>query len=155
MARLTRISNKKLGEILLEGGLIDEDKLNEALDEQKASGELLGEVLVRLGHVTEQDIARTIATQFAMPYIDVSQYDIPEDVLSILPAERLIEYQCLPLDQIGKVLIMAVAGPVSAKVLETFEKASESEVFLYVSCASEIERGLDRHFGGGKEKGES
>lgn len=145
MVRLTRLSTKKLGEILLEGGIIDREKLDHALEEQKKSHELVGEVLVRLGHVTEQDIARCLAMQFALPYLNVARYDVNRDVLVRFPAPMLLEHQCIPLDQIGQVVIMAIGGPIDPKVLEQFERVAGTEVHLYVSAASEIERALDKY----------
>lgn len=146
MVRLTRMSNKKLGELLMEEGLVDKEKLEDALKQQQGSGEMLGEVLVRLGHVTERDIAKTVATQFALPYLAVSQYFIPKDVLTLIPLQSLVEHQCVPIDRIGKMLLLAICGPVDAKVLEEMEKTSALEICLYVSTASEIETALDTHF---------
>ena len=152
MARLTRLSGKKLGELLVEGGVIDETRLAKALEEHKATGELLGEVLVRLGFVSEPDIAKTLATQFALPYISVSQYFISKEVLDVFPSPLLLTHQCVPLDKIGGVALVAVSGPLNPTVIEELEKACGCEVFLFVSTLSEIERTLDKLFGGGKEK---
>lgn len=156
MVRMTRMSTKKLGELLIEEGLVDQAKLAEALKQQQASGEMLGEVLVRLGAVSERDIAKVVATQFALPYLAVSQYFIPKDVLGLVPVSELIEHQCIPLDRIGKLLLLGISGPIDTKVLEGFEKRTGCEICLYVSTASEIETALDRSFAGaGAKPGES
>ena len=157
MVRMTRMSSKKLGELLVEEGLLDKEKLDEALQEQKGSGEMLGEVLVRLGRVTERDIAKTVANQFALPYLAVSQYFIPKEMLVLLPVPELVEHQCVPLDRIGKLLLLAISGPMDMKFLEKVEADSQSEICLYVSTASEIEEALDRHFAGhtGKKEGDA
>ncbi len=152
MVRMTRMSTKKLGELLIEGGVVDKDKLEEALKQQKTSGELLGEVLVRLGWVTERDIAKTVATQFALPYLAVSQYFIPKEVLGLIPVQDLIEHQCVPIDRIGKLLLLGISGPMDIKLLERMESQSGSEICLYVSTASEIETVLDQSFSTPVEK---
>ena len=146
MVRLNRSSTKKLGELLIEEGLLDKEKLDEALLQQKTSGERLGEVLVRLGRVTEKDIAKTVADQFALPYLGVSQYYLPKEITGILPVESLVEYHCVPIDRIGKVLLLAISGPVDLKVLEGMEQKSGLEISLFVSTTSEIETALDTHF---------
>ena len=130
MVRLTRMSNKKLGELLMEEGILGKEKLEEALRQQQSSGEMLGEVLVRLGLVTERDIAKTVATQFALPYLAVSQYFIPKDVLKILPLQTLVEHQCVPIDRIGKMLLLAICTPVDAKILEGMEKGAASPIIM-------------------------
>ena len=146
MVRLNRSSTKKLGELLMEEGLLDKEKLEEALKQQKGSGERLGEVLVRLGRVTEKDIAKIVADQFALPFLGVSQYFLPKDIASILPVETLVENQCVPMDRIGKILLLAISGPVDIKVLEAMEAKAGCELALFVSTTSEIEGALDAHF---------
>ena len=139
----TRLTGKKLGELLVEGGVIDDGKLQKALAEQKGTGELLGEVLVRLTFASEGDIASTLAKQFALPYISVSQYYVSKAIAGMFDPKTLATHQCVPLDKIGKVVIMAVSGPLDPDVIAGFEKASGCEVFLYVSTLSEIEKGLE------------
>ncbi len=155
MVRLTRMSQKKLGELLMEEGILGKEKLEEALRQQQGSGEMLGEVLIRLGIVTERDIAKTVATQFALPYLAVSQYFIPKDVLKVLPLQTLVEHQCVPIDRIGKLLLLAICSPVDPQVLEGMEKTAGCEICLYVSTASEIEGALDTHFAGKQGDGKS
>lgn len=148
MVRMTRMSNKKLGELLIEEGLLDKARLDEALLQQQGTGEMLGEVLVRLGIVSEKDIARTVATQFALPYLPVTQYFLPKEVLGLIPVQELVEHQCVPIDRIGKLLLLAISTPVDIKVLESMEKSTGTEICLYVSTVSEIEQVLDQHFAG-------
>ncbi len=157
MVRMARMSTKKLGELLIEGGLIDQAKLDEALKQQKGSGERVGEALIRLGWVSERDIARTVATQFALPYLAVSQYFIPKEVLALLPVRELADHRCVPLDRFGNLLAVAIAGPVDPQALERMEQRSGCEIFLYVSTASEIEGALAKSFpaGGTGGKGEA
>ncbi len=150
MPRPTRLTGKKLGELLVEGGLMDEEKLQKALVEQKGTGELLGEVLVRFSFVSEADIASTLAKQFALPYISVSQYFVSKAVAGIFDPKQLATHQCVPLDKIGKVVIMAVSGPLDPDVIATFEKSAGCEIFLYVSTLSEIEKGLESLAGSDK-----
>jgi general secretion pathway protein E/type IV pilus assembly protein PilB len=150
MARLIRTTNKKLGEILLEGGLLDEQQLKNALEEQQRSGELLGEVLLRLGYVAEEDVARTLSMQFALPYISVLQYEISPEALGVFPRDLLRQHLCIPLDRLGKVLVMAVAGPLDKELLDKLEKMSGCEIALYVSRMSEILQVLEGK--GGQKK---
>ena len=154
MVRMARMSTKKLGELLMEAGLIDQAKLDQALSQQKGAGERLGESLIRLGWITERDIARTVATQFALPYLAVSQYFIPKEVLRLIPLRELSEHRCMPLDRFGNLLTMAIAGPVDPAARERMEKGSGCEISLYVSTASEIEGALAKGFPDEAKKGE-
>ena len=101
MARMARATRKRLGEILIDQGLIHEEHLIAALNEQKRTGELLGQTLVRMGYATEDDIASTIVIQFGLPFLPVTKYQINEEVKHIFPPRLLRQYQFLPIDKIG------------------------------------------------------
>ena len=70
MVNIAKLTKKRLGELLIAEGLIHNDQVQEALAEQQKNGLLLGEALIKLGYVTELDIAGALSTQFGLPYID-------------------------------------------------------------------------------------
>jgi hypothetical protein len=142
MAQIAKLVRKKLGEILVEEGILKDEQIQEALKRQRATGELFGEALVQLGYLSEMDIARTIVKQFGLPYIDVSKYRIPKDALHAVPADLMIQNQFVVLDKIGKTLLLAVSGVLSGEVLERVEKATGSQLFVYVSTASQVQAAL-------------
>lgn len=144
MVNVPKLIRKKLGEILVEEGLLKDDQVQEALKKQKESGGLLGEVLVKLQYVSEIDIARAIAKQFGLPYIDVSKYHIAKDVQGIIPAEMMHENQFVPLDKLGKALLLAVSGVLNGEVFEQLEKITGSRLFIYVSTASSVAEALKK-----------
>lgn len=146
MANLTRLSTKKLGELLLESGAITHEQLETGLSEQKKSDEPLGSLLVELGYVGEKAIAKTLSTQFSLPYIEVSHYYISKEALKPFSKEFLRKQLCIPLDRIGNVTILAVSGPVDPEVLGEIEEKAGGEVALYVSTSSEIRKALDLQF---------
>lgn len=145
MVQVSRLLKKRLGEILLEEGLVREEQVQEALKRQKATGELLGECFVNLGYVTEMDIARVLVRQFGLPYIDASAYRIPKEAIQAVPREFLWQNHLVVLDKIGKTLLVAVAGVVNAEVLEKLEKTTGSQVFVYVSTMSLVKKALQKY----------
>lgn len=155
MVRITRMTKKRLGELLRDEGLVNDAQIEEALSEQRKSGELLGEVLVRLSYVTEQDIAHTIVTQFGLPYISVDQYFISEEALKLFPERLARQYQFIPLDKMGSVITIAVGGLINFEILSEMEKLSGARVQVFVSTWSQIKKALDAHFkAAAKESGE-
>lgn len=138
MVNIAKLVRKKLGELLVDEGLLREEQIQEALKKQKESGELLGEALVSLGYVSEVDIARAISKQFGLPYIDASRYQITKDVTSILPPKTCVENRFVVLDRIGKVVVVAVSGVVDARVFEDLEKKAGAPLSLYVSTAGQV-----------------
>lgn len=145
MVNLSKLARRKLGEILIEEGLLKEDQLQDALQRQKTTAELLGESLIKLNFVTETDIACALAKQFGLPYLDAAQYQIQKDVLELLPAETMLQNQFILLDKIGTALIVAVAGAINIDVFESLERRTGSQLFLYVSTASQVLAALRKH----------
>ncbi len=142
MVNIAKLTKKRLGEILVSEGLINDEQTLEALKKQKETGELLGEILVKLGYVTEGDIARTIATQFSLPYLDASRYNIPKEIVELVPVDTLMENQFVALDRIGKTLIIAVSGLLNEKVFEELERKTGCQVQLYVSTAAQVAKAV-------------
>lgn len=145
MAQISKLVRKKLGEILVEEGLIRDEQVQEGLKRQRATGELFGESLVALAYCTETDIARAIVRQFGLPYIDASKYRIPKEVLEVVPAELMWQNQFIVLDKIGKSMLVAISGVLPGEVFEKLEKVSGSQLFLYVSTASQVAEALKKH----------
>lgn len=152
MVNIAKITKKRLGELLVAEGLITNEQIEEALKEQQKTGMLLGEVLVKLGDVTEYDIAGALAAQFGLPYIDTSRYNITKEVFGLLPLDFIRTNQLVPLDKIGNILTVVVSGPLSEKVFEEIEKKTSSELYLFVSTVSQIRKIIQEHSPGGEAK---
>jgi type IV pilus assembly protein PilB len=148
MVRITRMTKKRLGELLRDEGLVNEEQIQEALAEQRKSGELLGEVLVRLGYVTEPDIAQTIVTQFGLPYLAIKQYYLSDEVIRLFPERLMRQYQFIPLDKIGNVITIAVGGLLNFDILTELENMAKAKIQVFVSTWSEIKAAIDDRFKG-------
>jgi type IV pilus assembly protein PilB len=145
MVNISKLTKKRLGEILISEGLITQEQVQEALKEQQKKGILLGEALVQLGYVTELDIASAFSTQFGLPYIEASRYNITKEVFEIFPVEYYTQHQLVPLDKIGNILTLAVAGTLSEKVFTEIEQKTSCEVFLFVTTVSQVKKAITDH----------
>ena len=133
---------KRLGEILLDEGLIADEQLRIALEEHKKSGGLLGEILVEMGAVSERDIARAITAQISYPYISVFNHYISKDMLALFPEGYLWEHQFLPLDRFLHILTVVCSNVLGDKVIAEIEQMTGCKVKLFVSSSSEIRAAL-------------
>jgi len=143
VARVTRMTRKRLGQLLIDEGLLDEKHLQEALAEQKKSGGILGETLVRLGYVTEEDIARAVVRQAGCPYISPQQYYITREAVVLFPADVARKHQFVPLDKFGSVVAIVIGGPVTQEVIAELEKISGCSVQFYVGTQSAVREALE------------
>ena len=117
-----KIINKKLGEILLDGGKITKDHLDQALKVQAETGKKIGEILIDLGFCKEEDIIVSLSTQYGYPYIKLENYDITPDILKTIPKGLARKYSCLPLDRIGNIVSFVVADPINLMELKKQEQ---------------------------------
>ncbi|RKY39775.1 MAG: type II secretion system protein GspE [Candidatus Omnitrophota bacterium] len=136
-----------LGEILLGQGLIDKEQLQMALEEQKVSKRLLGEILLSHGFITEKDLFSALAVKFNLPFVSVSSYLIPPEVINLLPKDFVREYKVLPLSKEGEELTVAMIDPLNMFLLEELKRYSSCKVKLVISTASEIEQAIEQYYG--------
>ena len=146
MADLDKITKKPIGELLVGEGIVTSEQVDEALRIQKRTGEFLGQVLIRKGYTTETLIVQTLCEQFGRPFLPAASYDIPPDVLDVLPPRLLIQHCFVPLDRIGDVLIIAMGGLIDAATLKQIRRLSGCEVEVFISPLSEVNQLLERVF---------
>jgi len=146
MANIHRMTKKRLGELLLQEGVINEEQLNESLEEQQQTGELIGDILVRKGFCTESDVARTISTQFSFPYISVMHYYISPELVGLFPLEQLEKNLFVPIDKFDNVLNIVVAGLLDKDIIEDIEKRTGCSAQVYVGMVSEVKQVIKEKF---------
>ena len=146
MAKISRMTKKRLGELLIEAGYIKDEQLQQVLAEQRKTGELLGEVLVRLGMVTEENIAQTLVAQFGIPFMRASQYFISKDMAKLFPEAMLNQYMFVPVDRIGNVLVIISAGLLNQDIVNELERATGCKVQAYIGIQSDVRKAIQKHF---------
>ena len=91
-------NRKKLGEYLLDAGLLTEPQLREALRRQKQSKEPLGKILAKTGVVSETDVCRVLHQQLGLPLVDLATIAIDENVIGLVREELAKKYTAIPID---------------------------------------------------------
>ena len=109
---------ESLGELLTAAGLVSEAELREGLAHQRNRGVGIGEALVQLGHVDETSLARVVAKQQGMPFVDLGKGRIPDHVLEHVPAEVAIEQSLVPVKKTDTALIVAIDDPLKRIVAD-------------------------------------
>ncbi|MGD0388005.1 MAG: GspE/PulE family protein [Tepidisphaeraceae bacterium] len=141
------MQRKPLGQLLLAKGLIQQDQLESALEEQKRSGhqKLLGELLVEMRICTEDQIVEALAQAYAVPYARVSPKIADPKVIQVLPKEFLEKHQTLPLYLVEGVLTVAVSEPANVFLLEEIERLSGYQVQVVAATARDIKSTLQAY----------
>jgi type IV pilus assembly protein PilB len=135
-----------IGQILVERGLITQALLEQALSVQKADAlpVQLGEVLIRLGYVSEIDIVTALVLQCNLPYIAVNKHMIDAEVLALVPPEMAHREKLVPLDRIGNILSVVMPMPPEDDLRSTIEAMTGCRIAIFISTSTEINTALDR-----------
>ncbi len=132
---------KKLGEILVEGGLLTRKQLEEALPFQKKSHLKLGQFLVREGIVNESQIVDLVSNQLRLEKYRPENYTIDMDLTNLLPADIAHKYQAAPLQKNGLLLSIAMVDPLDIHALDAIELFTNCEVEALI-CSEQHLNGL-------------
>ncbi len=132
----------RIGEILLDRGLIGERDLSRALAEQGRGGGRVGEILVAAEAVGEDDLAAALADQLRVPLVDLAGIEPPAAVAAI-PASVQREGRCLPLAVDDEVLYVAIADPLDDATYAAIRASTDRRVRTYMVLATELDALLD------------
>ena len=119
---------KRLGDRLLDSGLISSHQLELALREQKRTGKLIGEVLQDLGFVNEQDIASFLAQDAQTPTVDMSTLEIAPDVISLVPYDFCKEAGLMPCRRTADTLTLVMSDPFNVMAIDRIEQMTRLRV---------------------------
>lgn len=146
--RYNRSSHKNLGQILLDRKKISESQISLALQIRKYSKNeaLLGEVLLDLRFVNEDDILEAAIEQHQFPYLPVNQYEIDPQVLDLVPIEVAVKYTLMPLERLTNALTIVMANPTDEKAIKEVELVSECRVSIFIDKPSEIRQAIRMYY---------
>ncbi|MEQ1891339.1 MAG: GspE/PulE family protein [Planctomycetota bacterium] len=142
---------RPLGEMLAAAGLVSEAQLREGRAHQRNTGQRIGEALVALGHLDEVSVARMVAKQNALPFVDLSKGTIAPAVLERVPAELALEQGLIPIKEKDGNLIVAVDDQLKRIVADQLSFLLGCEVSVALATPSALKDALRRYYGGAQE----
>jgi len=141
---------KKIGQILIDYGMISETQLETALELQKAEKEderrKLGEILIDLGYADEESIFLCYSLQLGMPYVSLSQLSIKREVAELLPSELAYKHIIVPIDKVGRVIVVATSEPLTDAAVSEIEGETGHKVMAVCSSLRNIEAALEEYY---------
>jgi len=138
---------KRLGDLLVEKGLITNEQVNQALEEQKKSGGRIGANLVKLGYISDKKITEVLSEQFDVPPVDLDTYKVDEGVIKLIPPQVAEKLLVFPLKREGKIIHLAMANPQDFYIMEDIKFATGFEIKPYVASENAILKSIERYYG--------
>lgn len=142
----------KLGELLIQAGKIDEEKLSQALALQKKVGKKLGDVLVSEGFITEDDMIEVLEFQLGFPHIDLDSYPINPEFGKLVPENIARRYNLLAVDEKEGLIMVAMDDPLNIFAIDDVKMALKRDIQPAISSKQKIKNAIDRFYGGADAK---
>ena len=136
-----------IGTILVDRGLISSVQLEDAISEQKRTGERLDRVLVRLGHIDPTRVLEEIGRHFDMPIVDLSDIEVDTDVLQSLPAKLVFKQLCVPIHRSETTLQIATCDPFELTAFDELRLLTGLGVELVLAEERDLRKFIRTHYG--------
>jgi len=146
LAGKVRFVAKKIGELLLQEGLISKEQLDRALNEQHQTGERIGGVLLKLGFVSEEMLTEFIAKQYSAPQVNIAKLTVPKDVLGLIPLDIAAKYQAVPFGVMGTTVNVAMADPGNLFVIDDMRFLTRKNIQVHVASEPAIKKLLSQFY---------
>lgn len=138
---------ERLGDLLVREGLLTRENLAKALSEQaQHPGQRIGLTVVRLGMVPETEVVRMLARQYHMPAIDLTRFEIDQKLLKLIPAELASKHIVLPLKREGRVLTVAIADPTAMGVIDDLKFITRYDIVPVLAGEYSMRAAIEKHY---------
>ncbi len=136
-----------LGELLLREKVLTPDQLKSALEVQKEKNVPLQTAIVFLGLISQEDMAQALSRQLGYPYIDLDQFEVYPDVISLIPLEIVKKYMIMPIHRIRSFLTLAMVDPTDLEVIEDVRFRTGLSIQPVIASESGIMNAINKYYG--------
>lgn len=145
---MAEVIRKKIGEILLEQHLISQAHLDDAITEQKVTGEKLGEVLIRKGLISREELEHCLALQSGVSSFNLSSYIIESNVVKLIPEDFARKYNVMPIFLTENTLTVATTDPSNVFIIDELQRITKFIVEPVLAQELDIKKSHDQYYGG-------
>jgi len=136
----------RLGELLVRNGLITQEQLARALADARANGTRVGYSLIKLGFISEEELVRVLARQYRVPAVDLSNIVIDPRIIRLVPAEIALKHTILPLRRVGRTLTVAMANPTDAGALDDLKFVTRHDIEPVVAGEVTLRKQIEKYY---------
>ena len=137
---------KRIGERLVWDGLVTSEQVNEALKVQKEEGGKLVGILINLGYLDEDTFLEFLSRQSGIPSIDISNYEIRQAIVDLVPAEFAREHEVFPIDKLGKLLTLAMVCPLDQVTLDDLSEMTGLRIKPILCSAADVREAVETYY---------
>lgn len=129
--------------MLLRAGVIDEEKLDRAIDQAKTQGIKVSSALIKEGFLDEEDLLEFLARTLGHPTVTLDEVDVDPEVVKLIPPEMATKYMAIPYGQVNSSLHVAMADPTDLNAIDSIRFRTGLTVEVSIATESQIRKALD------------
>jgi type II secretory ATPase GspE/PulE/Tfp pilus assembly ATPase PilB-like protein len=137
----------RLGDVLLKTGAIVDAQLGLALEQQKITGLRLGETLIHLNYITEEQLRHALCIQYNVPFVDLEQFTLNHHLCHYINKNYAKRYIVIPLELKDDIMTLAMADPTNREVIEDIRISTGFDVQVVTSTYTALERCFSKVYG--------
>ncbi len=137
----------RIGDLLMQYGIITDSQLRDALTEQKKVGGKIGEILIKMGFVTQQNINEVLEYQLGIPFVNLDEYDISKEATKCITESLARRHILIPLRMTDTELYIAMEDPLNIFAIDDVKIFSGKEIIPMLANESVIMKAIDIHYG--------
>jgi len=137
----------KLGEILLEKGLIDEGQLRAALEHQKANSVMLGTSLVKLGFLNDDQVMAALSQQYGLAAVDLASLEVDPKAVKLITVDMALKHKVLPIRRLGSVVRLVMADRTNVLAIDEIKFRTGFNIDPVVTTETALEDAIRKHYG--------
>ena len=137
----------RLGELLVRENLISAQQLQKAQEQHRKTGERLGSLLVQHGAIAENDLTAFLSKQYGIPAISLSDFEVEQEVIKLIPKSIADKHQILPVNRAGSSLIVAMTDPSNIVAIDELKFHTGYNIEAVVASEQAIREAIERYYG--------
>jgi len=136
-----------LGELLIREKMLSQDQLKSAAEYQKKNEVAIGTAVVSLGYISEEEMAKALSRHLGYPYIDLDQFEVYEDALTLIPMDVAKKYLIMPIHRIRSFLTLAMVDPTDLDVIEDVRFRTALSIQPVIASETGILNAINKYYG--------
>lgn len=141
----------RIGELMVKAGLITMDQLAQAVEAQKKEGGRIGQILVKMGYLSEKELVDFLSRQFRIRSVALNDVAIPPDLIKLVPGPLAKKFLMIPIQRVGSTLTIAMSDPTNMVALDDVKFMTGYNIQPVLAPESSVVEAIKRHYGGAKE----
>lgn len=138
--------SSRIGELLVQAGVVDQEQLDRAVESQRAGGGFLGTHLIKLGYVSEEQLTQALSRQYGLPIIELKDYSIEDNTLGLIPPNVAIKHNLIPIVRKNDTLTVAMVDPSNIVALNDIKFITGLDIQVVLASEAEVKAGHEKFY---------